>query len=85
MSTLEEYRDSCTDEPADRECIHCGDDATWGKRCRSCEERAREDVLIALLALHDPEDMGVADHRPDVIAAREALEPFERRVARGAA
>jgi hypothetical protein len=76
--TREEYADQCTDEPADRTCVVCGDDATWGKRCKECERRAREDVLLAVLKLHDPEDMGVAEQHPDVVAARKALEPFDR-------
>ncbi len=50
-----------------------------GERCDSCTETALEDVLLAVRVLHDPEDDGSGDAHPDVIRAREALEPYTRK------
>lgn len=82
--TLDEYRDSCTDEPASRICVTCRDDEAGGgrKTCDGCERSALGDAWLALKKLHDPEDMGVADQREDmrdIMARLEVLEQAERR------
>lgn len=82
---IQEYADQCTDEPrTDREplpCIECVIEPAAHKsgRCDGCELVVLEDALLALRKLHDPEDLGVADHREDISAIRAAIEPLDRK------